>query len=89
MDPFLRRLFVSDRAKMPARSVHAYHRDGFIIKEAVEHDNIDATNLTSVTAAHVDDSPREYVVTTVPRSDRYPHETSFLRNQQQLGSRVY
>ena len=87
MDPFIRRLFVSDRAKMPARSVHANHRDGFITREAVEHDNIDAPNLTSVTAAQVDDSLREFVVTTAPRSDRYLHETPFLRNQQQLGSR--
>ena len=87
MGPFLRRLFVYDRAKITARSVHAIHRDGFITKESVEHDNIDAINLTSVTAAHVDDSLRKSVVTTSPRSDRYPHETPFIRTQQKLGSR--
>lgn len=87
MAPFLRRLFVSDRAKMPVRSVHAYHRDGFITKEAVEHDNIDAINLTSVPAAQVDHSPRDDVVTTVRRSDRYPDEMPFIRGQPQLESR--
>ena len=86
MGPFLRRLLVSGRAKMPVRSVHAIHCNGFITKEAVEHDNIDAINLTSVTAAQVDDKLRAAFVTTAQRSDRYSHAKLFTRNQQNLGS---